>query len=67
MAIKPKSRENISQGIKVFVFSMSVHMVNVIDCYFCYNFIVTNYSGAEQDFSIYGKMMACHLTGLYLL
>lgn len=66
MAIKPKSRENISQDIKVFVFSTSVHMVNVIDCYFCYNFIVTNYSGAEQDFPSI-KMMACHLTGLYLL
>lgn len=47
MAIKPKStsRENLSQDMKVFVFSSSLYMVN--------GFTVINYSRAEQDFSIY--------------
>lgn len=50
---KGTSRENLSQDIKVFVFSTHLNIVN--------GFIVINYRGAEQDFPSV-KTMACNLS-----
>lgn len=48
---KGTSRENLSQDIKVFVFSTLLNIVN--------GFIIINYRGAEQDFPSV-KMTACN-------